>query len=323
MKRRLKLLAAALLTLPPLIVIGFLIAVRPVPFEIPAQHRGPDGLRTPRTDGLSVRYLGVSGYAISDGTTTVLLDPTPTRPPPLTLIAGPLKPDLALGAQECPRADAILVNHTHYDHALDVPPIALRTGALVVGSQSTVNLARSRGVAAEHLRVVKPGDHLVVGGFTIDVHGSRHTDIAGISQPMAGVVSPDAGPLWFWQYALDGALSYRLEANGTSVWFHPTSTFALGEVGGPPADTLIVGVTGEKQTSEKIQGLLAEAQPRRVLPTHYDNFFQPWALGLNKMPGLDLDAVRALFLAAQPALEWVTLDQGETIYLPPDAPRAP
>lgn len=323
MRRRLKWLVGAALALPVVIVAGFLAAVRHVPFTIPAEHRGPQALRAPRPDGLSLRYLGVSGYAVSDGTTTVLLDPTPTRPAPLTLLGGPLQADLALQAQQCPKADAILVNHTHYDHALDVPAIALRTGALVVGSQSTVNLARSRGVPPERLRVVKPGDHLVVGAFTIDVQSSRHTDIAGISQPMAGVVAADAGPLWFWQYALDGALSYRLEARGTSLWFHPTSTFAQGEIGGLRADTLIVGVTGEKQTAQKVAGLLAEVQPRRVLPTHYDNFFQPWEKGLAKMPGLDLDAVRALFLAAQPALEWVTLDQDETIALPPDAPRGP
>lgn len=305
-----------LLALLALAVAIFVFAVRHVPWKVPPEHRGPEALRVKQPgQGLSLRYLGVSGYELTDGATVVLLDPTPTRPPPLALISGPLEPDEVLGARECPKADLILVNHTHFDHALDVPAIAKRTGALVAGSQSTVNLARSRGVPESQTRVVKPGDHFTVGTFTVDVRGSRHTDIAGISQPMGGVVSPTAGALWFWQFSLDDALAFRLEANHTSVWFHPTSTFAKGEVGAPPADTLIVGVTGEAQTKEKVAALIAEARPKRVFPTHYDNFFQPFEKGLALMPGLDLDAARALFSG----LDWVVLDLGERVSLPPDA----
>jgi L-ascorbate metabolism protein UlaG (beta-lactamase superfamily) len=36
------------------------------------------------------------------------------------------------------RADFILVTHTHYDHVLDVPYIATKTGATVIGTESTV-----------------------------------------------------------------------------------------------------------------------------------------------------------------------------------------
>ena len=317
MRRTLKVAAGLVVGIPALAVAVFLIAVRQVPLRIAEDQRPPAALTRP-SGGLTIRYLGVSGYEVTDGTTVVLLDPTPTRPPPLALLTGPLVPDEAWGEKECPRADFILVNHTHFDHALDVPAIAQRTHARVLGSQSTVNLARSRGVPADRTQVVKPGDHLTLGTFTIDVRGSRHTDIAGISQPMGGVIPVDAGPLWFWQFKLDETLAYRLEANGTSIWFHPTSTFAKGEVGGPPASTLIVGVTGEKATREKVSGLLAETKPIRVLPTHYDNFFQPMQKGISVMPGFDLDGPRKLYLEVDPALTWITLDYDQPLYLPPD-----
>lgn len=319
LRRRVALGLAVLLALPVVTAAGFLLWVRHVPWAIPQTHRGPASLRSPPPGGpgLTVRYLGVSGYEVTDGTTTVLLDPTPTRPPPLALLA-PLSPDEALGAKECPRADVILVNHSHYDHLLDVPSIALRTGALVVGSPNTVNLALSRGVPAEKTKVVKPGERFTVGTFTIDVRGSHHTDIAGLSQPMSGVVPPTAGALYFFQYALDETLFYRLEANGTSLWFHPTSTFQPGEVGTPPAPTLLVGVTGEDVTKEKAAALLAEAKARLVLPTHYDNFFQPVEKGLALMPGLDLDGARSAYLAADPHLTWAVLEVGERVYLPRD-----
>ncbi len=315
--KRARVAVLVLLGVPLAVVAIFFIGVRHVPFEVPADQRPPAELRKPN-GGLTIRYLGVSGYEVTDGKTVLLLDPTPTRPPPSALLTGPLVPDEAYGAKLCPKADFILVNHTHFDHALDVPAIAVRTKAMVLGSQSTVNLAQSRGVPADHTQRVKVGDHLTLGTFTVDVRGSRHTDIAGISQPMAGVVPADAGPLWFWQFGLDETLAYRLEANGTSIWFHPTSTFTKGEVGEPAAATLIVGVTGEKPTLQKVEGILAEAKPVRVLPTHYDNFFQPMQKGLAAMPGVDLTTPRKMFLAADPTLTWITLDYDQPLYLPPD-----
>jgi L-ascorbate metabolism protein UlaG (beta-lactamase superfamily) len=319
LSRRRKILLSLPVVLPALIVAAWFVFTRHISWKIPPQHQPPASWRVPVQPGhgLTLRSLGVSGFELTDGTTTVLLDPTPTRPDPLALITGPIDADPALGARVCPKADVILVNHTHFDHALDVGAIAKRTGALVVGSQNTVNLALSRGVPQEKTRVVHPGDKITIGTFTIDVRASRHTDIV-VSHPMDGVISPTAGSLWFWNYGLDDTLAYRLEAAGTTVWFHPTSTFAPGELGGLEAKTLIVGVTGERQTKEKVAGLLGESKAVRVLPTHYDNFFQPYERGLALMPGLDLDKPRQLFLDANPKLEWGVLDLGETIALPPD-----
>jgi L-ascorbate metabolism protein UlaG (beta-lactamase superfamily) len=316
--RRARLLLAAPFVFFALLLAAWFTFTRHVPWKVPPEHQPPPSWHT-RGPGLTLRSLGVSGFEVSDGTTTVLLDPTPTRPDPLALITGPIDADPALGAKWCPKADLILINHTHFDHALDVGAIGQRTGALVVGSQNTINLALSRGVPKEKTRVVHGGDSFTVGGFTIDVRSSRHTDIL-VSQPMSGSIATDAGPMWFWNYALDETLAYRLTANGTTLWFHPTSTYAPNELGGLTAKTLIVGVTGEKQTPTKVEALLTESQAVRVLPTHFDNFFQPLARGLALMPGLDLDAAKKLFVAAHPTLEWGALDYDETITLPPDAP---
>jgi L-ascorbate metabolism protein UlaG (beta-lactamase superfamily) len=313
--RRRKWLLASPLIVVSLVLVAWFAFTRHVPYEIPPMHRPPASWKG--ESGLKLRSLGVTGFELTDGTTTVLMDPTPTRPPPLALITGPIDADPALGAKWCPKADVILVNHTHFDHALDVGAIAARTGALVVGSQNTINLALSRGVAKDKTRVVKSGDTVTVGAFTIEVRSSRHTDIL-VSQPMSGVIPPDAKPTWFWGYALDETLAYRITANGTSVWFHPTSTYAAGELGALPAKTLIVGVTGEKQTAQKIRGLLDESKAKRVLPTHFDNFFQPMDLGLALMPGLNLDANRELFLSVDPTLEWGVIDYDETVTLPTD-----
>jgi L-ascorbate metabolism protein UlaG (beta-lactamase superfamily) len=103
---------------------------------------------------VTLRYLGTAGWKISNGAVTVLVDPYVARingpPPPSgagSPITGDTRPkvgwdDIATSDttpvdSRIPRADYVLVTHTHYDHVLDVPQIALKKHATVIGTEST------------------------------------------------------------------------------------------------------------------------------------------------------------------------------------------
>lgn len=318
-RRRRRALAAlgVLALLPPGFVALFCVVMRHVPWSIPEPLRAPAAPPVGQGGGLWVKYLGVSGYEVTDGTTTLLLDPTYTRPTGLELLS-PVESDPALVARHVGKADFVLVNHTHHDHALDVPAVAARTGAQVLGSPSTLNYCRSRGVPEAQLREAKPGERLTLGTFTVDVRASVHTSLGPLHGLMSGVVPPDAGRLMFWQLTQDGCLAYRLSAGGATLWWHPTSTYADGELAGLEARTLILGVTGEEITADKATRIIGDTKPARVLPTHYDNFFQPLSKGIALMPRCDLGAVRAALDAAQPGLPMWVLDFGQMVHLPPD-----
>ncbi len=288
--------------------------LRHVPWEVPPEWRVP--APDPRPGGLSMRYLGVSGYEFNDGKTVVVTDPAFTRPTALGLLGGPLRPDPALGELWCPAADYILISHAHYDHAVDAPGVALRTGATVVGTRSALNLARSRGVPESKLIEAVPGAELKLGTFKVRIAAARHSELFGREDLMVGVIPPDAGPLWFWQYRQDGSLSFRLEAGGASVWHHPSAVYEKGDLGGIPADTLIMGVAGLDWTKERAAVLLAEAAPKRVLPTHYDNFFQPLGKGLALLHIVDIQGARRAVAAFRADLPWVVLEPGGTTRLP-------
>jgi L-ascorbate metabolism protein UlaG (beta-lactamase superfamily) len=307
----------ALALVPVLVVVVFTIAMRHVPWSVPDALRAPAAPAVGSQGGLWVRYLGITGYEVTDGTTTLLLDPTFTRPTGVELLA-PVESDAELVAKHVTKADFVLVNHTHHDHALDVPEVAKRTKAVVLGSPSTLNLCRSRGVDASQLREARAGDRLTLGTFTVDVRASVHTSLGPLHGLMSGVMSPEPGRLWFWQLTQDGCLAYRLSAGGATLWWHPTSTYAPGELGGLEAATLILGVTGEEITEPKARLILGEVKPRRVLVTHHDNFFQPLSKGMSLMPGLDLEAARSAIDAAQPGVPVWVQDHGNVVHLPPD-----
>lgn len=299
-------LSAALAALP--LLAAFIFRHRPyLPPPLPALRPG----------GLALRYTGITGYEITDGKTTLLLDPVVTRPPIWSLPFRPLRPDAALSERIFPKADFILIDHGHYDHAVDAPDIARRTGAAIVGSKSVARLARASGVAPEKIREVAGGETLTLGTFTVFVGRSRHAPILGVKHPMEGLTPEEGRPLWFREYRQDAALTYHLKSKAGSLWFHPTSTFAPGELAGHEAPTLIFGVTGEKWTPEKLRAVAAEMPGLTLLlPSHYDNFFQPRARGLSLMPGLDIEALRALAASAMPGAAFAVLDYDQALALP-------
>lgn len=71
----------------------------------------------------------------------------------------PIVPDAEAIARHAPaRADLILIGHSHVDHLLDAPAIALRSGAEVLGSESTTMVGLASGVPAARLITVKGGE---------------------------------------------------------------------------------------------------------------------------------------------------------------------
>jgi L-ascorbate metabolism protein UlaG (beta-lactamase superfamily) len=70
---------------------------------------------------MEIRYLGHATFELSDGDTTVLIDP----------FLSPNNPKAPVSADEV-NPTHIVVTHGHQDHVADVVPVAERTGAPVV-----------------------------------------------------------------------------------------------------------------------------------------------------------------------------------------------
>ena len=96
---------------------------------------------------LQLKYLGAAGWEISDGNVVVLIDPYisrlkygggghPDDDRPDFARDDVAQSDTALVDSLITRADFILVHHGHFDHLGDVPYIAAKTGAKVIGTET-------------------------------------------------------------------------------------------------------------------------------------------------------------------------------------------
>ncbi len=71
-------------------------------------------------------------------------------------------------------ADSILITHAHFDHIADVPYVAAKTGATVLGTETHLNLVRAMGTPAEQLSLVGGGELYQFEGYTVEVFRSSH-----------------------------------------------------------------------------------------------------------------------------------------------------
>jgi L-ascorbate metabolism protein UlaG (beta-lactamase superfamily) len=261
--------------------------------------------------GLELQWLGVAGYRLGFEGTTVLVDPYVSRAPLRSLLLRrPALPDVAALDRYVAHADAILVGHTHWDHAVDAPALARRDGATVYGSESLAHLMRLHGLDSV---VVEPHRAYEIGPFVVRFVPSRHSKLLfGRKVPFDGALScEDLHGLHPGAYKCGDVFGIRIEVAGTS-FYHQGSADLRDDERIDPVDVFLAGITGRQVTPHYWRRILPRLDPRVLVPTHYDNFFAPLErplslirrVALTELPG----EIRAVSSAT--TLAAVTRDPG-------------
>lgn len=128
---------------------------------------------------LAVTWLGVSTLLISDGTSAIMTDGFFSRPSLIDVTLRRLAPsasriDLCLTRAKVNRLAAVLPVHTHYDHALDSAVVAQRTGARLLGGESSANIARGHGLSTDRIGIARSGEDHALGPFNVTLIESHH-----------------------------------------------------------------------------------------------------------------------------------------------------
>jgi L-ascorbate metabolism protein UlaG (beta-lactamase superfamily) len=192
---------------------------------------------------MDLRFLGHSAVSLSDGDTTVLVDPFLTG-----------NPKAAVSADEV-EADVILVTHGHSDHVGDAVAIAKRTGAPVL---AIVELAGE--IAAEGVETFDPN---LGGTVKFDWGWVKLVPAWHTSTTPKGTVNTPAGLL----IGIGGQLVYHL---GDTCLFSDLKLIAHR---GTPVDIALVPIGGH-YTMDRLDAVIAVefVEPTTVIPIHYDTF---------------------------------------------------
>jgi L-ascorbate metabolism protein UlaG (beta-lactamase superfamily) len=283
---------------------------------------------------LTATFLGNTTVLVTDGETALMTDGFFSRPPWWQVLFGRVAPDeagirRALARARVERLDAVLVSHSHYDHAMDAPTVARLTGASLVGSESARQIALGGGIPEEDICVVVPepgtgppekgdadcvrparlpdcrvpaGRPLCFGKFRVTLVESRHgrSDLGGLlpSGPDR-VAEPLRPPARFTDYRAGDVYSIHIDHPLGAVLVHGSAGFRPGALRGYRADVVFLGVAllGE-QTPEYVHRYYEEVAGTvgagTVVPIHWDDFTRGLGEPLRPLPDAITDVTRAI-----------------------------
>ena len=282
------------MSLPVRCLILFLFAALLVPAS-----------RAQSGDDIELTYLGAAGWKISDGRVVVLVDPWITR----AKYAGPGHPDdqrpdyqrddiapvdTALVDSIIDRADYILVHHGHFDHLGDVPYIAKKTGAKVIGTETTIRILQTYDVPAEQLYPVQGGEDYQFDGFSVRVIPSIHSALNEkhyLDSRRYDRSTELEAPLRINQFIEGGSLMFYARFAQHEILTMGSMNFVERETEGLRPDILLAGINGSRLGLYKFDERLmaATGYPPVVIPTHWDSFSLPY--GFSQLANIERNLI--------------------------------
>jgi L-ascorbate metabolism protein UlaG (beta-lactamase superfamily) len=237
------------------------------------------------------QYFGVASLLFSQGQSHILTDGFFSRPGRAQVLFGKISPDLQKITDRLEKAgiaklDAVLVGHSHYDHALDSAAVAKLTNAQLVGSSSTAQLAKGCGLLSEQITLIQPGHQLNCGSFKVSFIPSCHS----FPNIYPGeIISPVFPPARVSAYREGGSYAIFIETDTQNIFIHNSAGFLSGFLAHHTAETVFLSVASlSRATPDFIERYFTETilavKAKRVYPIHWDDFQKPAGEGLSFPP---------------------------------------
>ncbi len=232
--------------------------------------------------GVRVMFLGVSTILFDDGETAIMTDGFFSRPSRTTLVTGKIAPDKniiasCLSRSGVTRLAAVIVTHSHYDHVMDAPEVARRTGAILVGSKSTANVGRGWGLDDKQIKIVGDGDQVDFGNFHITFVRSQHAPTMFTG---GNIDRPLVPPVRATRYREGESFSVFITHSGRTMLVQASAGFEKDALKNRQADVVFLGIGALGKQSHAFQETywretVTSVNARRVIPVHWDDFMRP------------------------------------------------
>jgi L-ascorbate metabolism protein UlaG (beta-lactamase superfamily) len=217
----------------------------------------------------------------------------------------------------------VFVVHSHFDHAMDAPVVAERTGALLVGSASTANVGRGLGLPEKQLRVVSPGEQLQFGKFTVHFYRSKHYPLGEpLATAMLGntIDTPLVPPVRFDAYKEGTTFSILFEHPTGNLLLHGSAGYLPGALAGVKADAILLGTGGlgdlpRAEQEAYYREVVLATGAKQLFPVHWDVMSTPYSAPL--VPDTDFQRSMSFLteMNAAHGVQMAWLPKGEPVLL--------
>jgi len=241
---------------------------------------------TPRDGAVKVTSFGNTTLLFDDGETRILFDCFFTRPSLLRSIACKIKTDRRLmdrllSENSFSGLRGIFISHSYYDHLLDGAYMSKKTGAVLYGSESTLNVGRGGNVPEENLTAFKVNTPVKIGNFTVTVLKSKHSEPGFYNNDIGvEIKKPLKQPARRRDYTEGGSFDFLIEYGGRKILIRPGFNYIEGSLENIRAEVLFAGIAlsgraGTRTRDKFYAETIGKVRPHLVVPVHWDNFFLP------------------------------------------------
>jgi L-ascorbate metabolism protein UlaG (beta-lactamase superfamily) len=229
---------------------------------------------------VNVRWTGAAGLEFTHSDRVILIDPYLSRPGKIEVFFKHVRPKDDVVKRYVQglkgKLSAIIVGHTHFDHALDIPVLAKHFDGLLVGSSSLETLMAMHGMPGR-VTVCKGRERVELsGGAAVTMITSIHGLVALGRIPYPGEIKPTGRlPLKSSEYQHGTVFMTKLELDGKVFMHVGSANFVESELDGHSCDVLFMCVPGWKKVPGYTSRLLQIVKPKLIVPFHYDDFSAP------------------------------------------------
>lgn len=239
---------------------------------------------------VTVRFTGTSTLLFSDGETAWMVDGWFSRFGAGQVLKGRIAPDVDAIARGLARnaVDSLAVVipvHSHFDHAMDAPEVARRTGAILLGSPSTANIARGWGLPESRIRIARNREPESFGRFEITLIETRHFEFPDPEVRKSALEDPEIDvplvpPVEAFDYRLGTPYAIHVRHPLGRFLVQGSAGFVEGGLDGWEADVVFLGIGGlGTQTPDYRETYWRETVTTtgadRIIPIHWDSLVGP------------------------------------------------
>jgi L-ascorbate metabolism protein UlaG (beta-lactamase superfamily) len=243
---------------------------------------------------LNVKFLGNTNILITDGKTSILTDGFFSRPSISNVLWGEFEPDYdvieyCLEKAGIHQLNAVIPVHSHFDHAMDSPIVAMKTGAKLIGAESTANIGRGLNFPEGQMVIVKSGVPLQIGSMKVTLIKGKHwpypDEELGLKLLNREIINPIVPPASAFEYFEGASFTIIVEHADASIAIHGSAGYIPNILENYVVDILFLGMAGletmDKSYNDNFQTHVVDAlNPKVIVPIHWDDFFVPLKKGL-------------------------------------------
>lgn len=230
-------------------------------------------------DKVRIKLTGAAGLICSYRNETLLVDPYYSRLGKWQVLLGKVSADaekIRDHADRIGHITAMVIGHSHFDHAFDIPELSKYTQGKIIGNSSLETLMGLSGIKGR-TTVCRGGEVVNISErIRITLLPSLHGKVVLGMIPYPGEISADAKlPLRAKDYKVGQVFSPKIEIGSKSFLHVGSAGFIEESLKGHCCDVVFLCVPGWKRMTDYPQRILELTGAKTVVLFHQDDFFSP------------------------------------------------